>query len=156
MCDVSRKRATFRRCRTSTTDVRNAASSLPSFLVYTPIAQLNYLQYVQVSQCLAPEKAKFYFSARVFADLAKEHGDSVPWRLTLKEQGGKLVGTIGGEQGDAPLSNLKVEGSKIHFTTPYDGEDYDQDLEMEGTKLVGTWSGNGNSGKTTGERTAGS
>lgn len=82
-------------------------------------------------------------------------GDSVPWRLTLKEQGGKLVGTIGGEQGDAPLSNLKVEGSKIHFTTPYDGEDYDQDLEMEGTKLVGTWSGNGNSGKTTGERTAG-
>jgi hypothetical protein len=81
-------------------------------------------------------------------------GDSVPWKLTLKQQDGKWVGSIASDQGQNPISNVKVDGTKIHFTTPYQGEYYDQDLELQGGKLVGTWSGNGNSGKTTGERAA--
>lgn len=79
-------------------------------------------------------------------------GDTVPWKLTLKQQDGKWTGSIASEQGENPISNVKVEGAKIHFTTPYQGEYYDQVLQLEDGKLVGTWSGNGNSGKTTGER----
>ena len=79
-------------------------------------------------------------------------GDTVPWKLTLKQQDGKWAGSIASEQGENPISNVKVDGAKIHFTTPYQGEYYDQDLQLQDGKLVGTWSGNGNSGKTTGER----
>jgi hypothetical protein len=79
-------------------------------------------------------------------------GDSVPWKLTLKLQDGKWGGSIASEQGENPISNVKVDGAKIHFTTPYQGEYYDQDLQLQDGKLVGTWSGNDNSGKTTGVR----
>jgi hypothetical protein len=81
-------------------------------------------------------------------------GDSVPWKLTLKQKDGKWAGSIASEQGENPISNVKVDGAKIHFTTPYQGENYDQDLQLRDGKLVGTWSGNGNSGQTTGERAA--
>lgn len=79
-------------------------------------------------------------------------GDPVPWKLSLKQQDGKWVGTMSSDQGDTALKDLTVNGTKLHFTTPYHGEDYAEDLDLQGEKLVGSWSGNGNSGKTTGER----
>ena len=79
-------------------------------------------------------------------------GDPISWKLSLKQQDGKWVGTMASDQGEAAVKDLTVNGTKLHFTAPYDGEDYAEDLDLQGEKLVGTWSGNGNSGKTTGER----
>jgi hypothetical protein len=101
-----------------------------------------------------PDPAKFVGAWKMIA--LTPDGDTVPWRLTLKQQEGKLVGVIVDDDGESPIKDLTLTGLKLHFTTPYDGETYDQDLELQGEKLVGTWSGNGNSGKTTGERAAGS
>lgn len=83
-------------------------------------------------------------------------GESVAWQLTVKQTEGKWTATLSGDEGELPVKNLTVTGSKMHFTTPYQGQDYDQDLQLEGEKLVGTWTGDGDSGKTTGERATGS
>ena len=121
----------------------------------------SFLAWCAMAACLAIAPATL--SAQSQADAAKligawnmnsltPDGDSVPWKLTLKQQDGKWAGSIASEQGENPISNVKIDGAKIHFTTPYQGEYYDQDLQLEDGKLIGTWSGNGNSGKTTGER----
>jgi hypothetical protein len=83
-------------------------------------------------------------------------GDTVAWQLTVKQTEGKWTASLSGDAGDLPVKNLTVTGNQMHFTTPYQGQDYDQDLKLEGEKLIGTWSGNGDSGKTTGERATGS
>jgi hypothetical protein len=51
--------------------------------------------------------------------------------------------------------NFKADGSKIHLRAPYKGEEYDIDLKLVDGKLVGTWSGNGDSGETKGEKATG-
>lgn len=83
-------------------------------------------------------------------------GDVVAWKLTLKQADGKLAGTIDSDNGQEALKEITLTGTKIHFVSPYQGEDYDEDLDLQDGKLVGTWSGNGASGKTTGEHVAGS
>jgi hypothetical protein len=83
-------------------------------------------------------------------------GETVGWRLVIKLTDGKWAASLSGDKGELPIKNLTVTGSKMHFTTPYEGQEYDQDLKLDGEKLIGTWSGNGDSGKTTGERATGS
>lgn len=80
-------------------------------------------------------------------------GDPIPWSLNIKEADGKLAATLDTEnQGEAPARDFNVTGEKVHLKAPYEGEDYDIDLKLDAGKLTGTWSGNGDSGKTTGER----
>lgn len=80
-------------------------------------------------------------------------GDPIPWSLNIKEADGKLAATLDTEnQGEAPARDFNVIGEKVHLKAPYEGEDYDIDLKLDAGKLTGTWSGNGDSGKTTGER----
>jgi len=82
-------------------------------------------------------------------------GDPIPWSLNIKEADGKLVATLDTEnQGEAAANGFTVTGEKIHLKAPYEGEEYDIDLTLNDGKLTGTWSGNGDSGKTTGERAA--
>ncbi len=82
-------------------------------------------------------------------------GDPIPWSLNIKEADGKLVATLDTEnQGEVPANGFTVIGEKVHLKAPYEGEDYDIDLKLDAGKLTGTWSGNGDSGKTTGERAA--
>jgi len=82
-------------------------------------------------------------------------GDPIPWSLNIKEADGKLAATLDTEnQGEAPARDFTAAGDKVHFKAPYEGEDYDIDLTLNDGKLTGTWSGNSDSGKTTGERAA--
>jgi uncharacterized protein (TIGR03066 family) len=82
-------------------------------------------------------------------------GDPIPWSLNIKEADGKLVATLDTEnQGEVPANGFTATGAKVHLKAPYEGEDYDIDLTLVDGKLTGTWSGNGDSGKTIGERAA--
>lgn len=82
-------------------------------------------------------------------------GNPIPWSLNIKETDGKLAATLDTEnQGEVPARDFTVSAEKIHLKAPYEGEDYDIDLKLANGKLTGTWSGNGDSGKTTGERAA--
>jgi hypothetical protein len=82
-------------------------------------------------------------------------GDAIDWSLTIKgRDGGTWTATSAtpGQQNEMAAKDFTVTGDKIHFKTTYQEQDYDIDLTLSGDKLQGTWSGNGDSGKTSGTR----
>lgn len=81
-------------------------------------------------------------------------GDQVPWTLTITYADGKYAATAAAGEGEGPVSELKVDGTKLHFRVPYQGNEYDIDLKLEGDSLAGTWSGGGSSGETKGQKSA--
>jgi len=84
---------------------------------------------------------------------ATPDGDSISWTLRVNDSDGKLTAFITGVDGtEQPVKNLDIAEGKIRFKVAYQGEDYDINLTMDGDHLVGTWSGNGDSGKTSGVR----
>jgi hypothetical protein len=83
---------------------------------------------------------------------AETNGDPVKWTLDLKEDGGKLVAFLATDDGEQPAKDLTYENGVLKFKAPYQGEDYDIELKATGDKLDGTWSGGGDSGKTTGTK----
>ncbi len=84
--------------------------------------------------------------------ISETDGDPVNWTLVLKEDGGKLTATLESPDGEVVAKDFSYESGVIKFKAPYDDEDYDIELKLVGEKLDGTWSGNGNSGKTSGTR----
>jgi hypothetical protein len=50
------------------------------------------------------------------------------------------------------VKDFTSSGDTIKFKVPYEGADYDIDLKATDDMLVGTWSGGGNSGKTSGTK----
>lgn len=81
-----------------------------------------------------------------------ESGDTVNWTLLMKQDGMTWSATVSSQEGEAPAKELKVDGESVHMKTPYNGATYDIDLKLEGDKLTGKWSGNGDSGLTKGTR----
>ncbi len=81
-----------------------------------------------------------------------DDGNQIPWTLSITYADGKYSASATTDSGDNPVKDLKVEGKTVHFRVPYQGEDYDIDLKLVGEKLAGTWSGNGGSGDTKGEK----
>jgi hypothetical protein len=82
-------------------------------------------------------------------------GNDVHWTLSITYKEGTYSATMGSEEGESAAKDFRVEGSKIHLRAPYEGEEYDIDLKLVDGKLAGTWSGNGDSGETKGEKAAG-
>ncbi len=83
-------------------------------------------------------------------------GQEIPWTLTISDENGKYSAVSTADSEDNDAKDLKIEGGKIHFRIPYKGEEYDIDLRLNGDVLTGTWSGNGASGETKGQRAANS
>ncbi len=81
-------------------------------------------------------------------------GNDIAWTLSITYKDGNYSAMIGGDQGETTANDFRVEGSKVHMRVPYRGEEYDIDLSLKEDKLVGTWSGNGDSGTTKGEKAA--
>ena len=79
-------------------------------------------------------------------------GGTVDWTLTMKHEGEAWIATVGAHDSEAPAKEVKVDGATLHMKTPYGGEFYDVDLKLDGEKLAGKWSGNGDSGATSGTR----
>lgn len=82
-------------------------------------------------------------------------GNDVHWTLSIGYKDGTYSAMMGSEEGESAAKDFKVEGSKIHLRAPYEGEEYDVDLKLVDGKLTGSWSGNGDSGETKGEKAAG-
>lgn len=82
-------------------------------------------------------------------------GDQISWTLRIKHDNGNYTATVDGEDGSSAAKDFRVENGKVHFRTTYQDQDYDIDLTIEENRLVGTWSGNGNSGETKGTKAVG-
>ncbi|MGI8959690.1 MAG: hypothetical protein ACR2IV_08025 [Bryobacteraceae bacterium] len=82
-------------------------------------------------------------------------GNDVRWTLSITYTNGSYSAMMGSDDGETAAKDFKVEGSKIHLRAPYQGEEYEIDLKLLDGKLIGTWSGNGDSGETKGEKANG-
>jgi hypothetical protein len=82
-------------------------------------------------------------------------GDQISWILQVKHENGNYTATVDGEDGSSAAKDFRVENGKVHFRTTYHDQDYDIDLTIEENRLVGTWSGNGDSGETKGTKAVG-
>ena len=81
---------------------------------------------------------------------SETNGDPVAWTLVLKESDGQLTAVMGAGEGAQPVKDLRYADGVLKFKVPYQGEYYDIELKANGEKLDGKWSGNGDSGKTSG------
>lgn len=81
-------------------------------------------------------------------------GDEIPWTLSITYQDGKYSATTGSREGEAEAKDVQIDASTVHLRVPYQGAEYSIDLKLKDNKLVGTWSGNGDSGDTKGEKAA--
>ncbi len=82
-------------------------------------------------------------------------GDQISWTLQIKHENGNYTATVDGQDGSSAAKDFRVENGKVHFRTTYQDQDYDIDLTVEENRLVGTWSGNGDSGETKGTKANG-
>lgn len=79
-------------------------------------------------------------------------GTEVPWTLTIHYKDGNYSASVATDQGEQEPKSFKVEGDTVTMQVSYQGENYEIKLKHSGEKLTGTWSGNGDSGDTKGER----
>ena len=78
-------------------------------------------------------------------------GDQMHVTLTITESDGKLSATLTDDEGEWRVSNLKFDGKVLSFTVSREG-DYNVSMNLNGDKMEGTWSGQGDSGKVTATR----
>lgn len=83
---------------------------------------------------------------------SESDGDPVKWTLILKESEGKLTADLGTAEGKQPAKDLTFADGVLKFKAPYQGADYDIELKATADKLDGTWSGGGDSGRTSGTK----
>lgn len=80
-------------------------------------------------------------------------GDPVTWTLVLKDTDGKPTAFLNTDNGEQPAKDFTYTDGVLKFKAPYQGEDYDIELKITpANKLEGTWSGGGDSGKTSGTK----
>ncbi len=78
--------------------------------------------------------------------------DPIKWTLLLKEVDGHLTASVAAEDQEMPVSDFTYSDGVLKFKAPYQNDDYEVELKVTAEKLVGTWSGGGSSGKTSGTK----
>jgi hypothetical protein len=68
-------------------------------------------------------------------------GDQTTWKMIIKEDGGKLTGTISGEPGDYTLEDVKCEGDTLTFKLTVEDQTYTTECKIAGSKLDGVFTG---------------
>ncbi len=81
---------------------------------------------------------------------SETHEDPVKWTLVLKDDGGKLTALLATDEGEQPAKDFTFADGVLKFKAPYHDDYYDIELKAIAGKLEGTWSGGGDSGKTSG------
>lgn len=78
--------------------------------------------------------------------------EPVEWTLTVSGSAEKPVATLSTEQGEQSARDTKFQGGTLSFKVEYQGSDYIISLKYADGRLDGSWNGDGNSGRTHGNR----
>ena len=70
-----------------------------------------------------------------------EAGQSSNWTLTVKDDGGKLAGTLSGDPGEFPIVDAKVDGNSFTFKVVVNESTYTVETTLEGNKFEGKYKG---------------
>ena len=73
--------------------------------------------------------------------LVSSNGEEYQWTMTVKEEDGKLSGTLAGDPGEFPLVDPKVDGDKFTFKVTVGDNEYTVETKITGDKLEGTYKG---------------
>ena len=117
--------------------------------VLQKLLALGVFAFLTASFCLAQDNAPL---AGKWNMTSETNGDPVHWTLVLKDANGRLTGFLTTDESEQPAKDFKYDANVITFKAPYEGQDYDIQLKLVGDKLDGTWSGGGDSGRTSGTK----
>jgi len=68
-------------------------------------------------------------------------GQSSNWTLVVKEDGGKLTGTLTGDPGEFPIVEPKVDGNSFTFKVVVNESTYSVEGTIDGNKFEGKYKG---------------
>jgi hypothetical protein len=78
--------------------------------------------------------------------------EGLTWTLTVKEQGGKLSGTLAGSLGEFPLIDPKLDGDKFTFKVSVDDKIYSGEGKISGKSIEGAYKGPDDEGTFKGDK----
>ncbi|MEK7409165.1 MAG: hypothetical protein AAB225_29230 [Acidobacteriota bacterium] len=73
-------------------------------------------------------------------------GEQYTWTVVVKEEDGKLTGTMTGGPGQFPLVDAKLDGDLFTFKVVVEEQTYAIEVKVAGTAIEGTWKGPGSKG----------
>ncbi len=68
-------------------------------------------------------------------------GQTSNWTMVVKEENGKLSGTLSGDPGEFDIVDAKVEGNAFTFKVVVNDVSYTVETTIDGNKLEGKYSG---------------
>jgi hypothetical protein len=68
-------------------------------------------------------------------------GQSMNWTLTVKDDGGKLSGTLSGDAGELPIVDAKLDGNSFTFKVVVNEATYTTEGTIDGNKFEGKYKG---------------
>ncbi|MGC9951467.1 MAG: hypothetical protein ABSF64_34360 [Bryobacteraceae bacterium] len=68
-------------------------------------------------------------------------GQPMNWTLTVKDDGGKLSGTLSGDAGELPLVDAKLDGNAFSFKVVVNDTTYTTEGTVSGNKFDGKYKG---------------
>lgn len=78
--------------------------------------------------------------------------EGLNWTMTVKEQGGKLSGTLVGTLGEFPLIDPKLEGNTFTFKVSVDEKTYSGEGRISGKSIQGAYKGPDDEGTFKGDK----
>jgi hypothetical protein len=68
-------------------------------------------------------------------------GQTSTWTMVVKDDGGKLAGTLSGDPGEFALVDPKLDGNTFSFKVVVNEVSYGVEVTIDGTKLEGKYKG---------------
>jgi hypothetical protein len=81
-------------------------------------------------------------------------GEQYNWKLEIKEENGKLSGTLAGSPGQFALLDLRFENDTLTCKVTIDEQTYAIQMKVDGAKIDGTWKGPSSQGTIKGNKQA--
>jgi len=68
-------------------------------------------------------------------------GETANWTLVVKDDGGKLSGTLSGDMGEFTIVDPKMDGNAFTFKVVVNEATYTTEATIDGNKFVGKYKG---------------
>jgi len=68
-------------------------------------------------------------------------GQASNWTMVVKDEGGKLTGTLTGDPGEFTITDAKLSGSTFTFTVVVNESSYSVQTTVNGNKIEGKYQG---------------